>query len=132
VTTLSADGRETETGMPTFDLVTDLLMERHGTLFSLARLDEGDELYEEIRQRTLGPVEFASAAAVQIASLFNRARAAEAVTLGTDLLTRLGFPPARTTFRRRSAPAWTCSSAGPPRAHRLTNWIGLNPATRGS
>jgi len=90
---LSTDGRETEPGMLTFDLVTDLFIERHATLFSLARLGEGDELYELIQQRSATPAEFAGAAAVQIASLTNRRRTLEAVTLGTDLLTRLGCEP---------------------------------------
>jgi PAS domain S-box-containing protein len=93
ITLLSDAGAEPSIGMPEFDLLTQLLIERHAALFSLARLGEGDELYEQIQQRTATPVELAPAAAVQVGSLFNRTRSLEAVTLGTELLSRLGFEP---------------------------------------
>jgi hypothetical protein len=90
---LEPAGAEPAHRAPEFELVTQLMIERHAVLFSLARPDEGDELYEQIRQRIDSPIEFAGAAAVQIASLTNRGDLLEAVTLGIDVLTRLGFEP---------------------------------------
>ncbi|HST86050.1 MAG TPA: ATP-binding protein, partial [Kineosporiaceae bacterium] len=93
VALLSTSGDDSRPGIPAFDLTTDLLIEQHAALFNLARFEETDELYEQIQHRTTEPMEMAGAAAVQIASLTNRGRAVEAVTLSTDLLTQFGFPP---------------------------------------
>jgi PAS domain S-box-containing protein len=93
VALLSTNGDDPGPGLPAFDLATHLLIERHAALFNLARFEETDELYEQIQQRTAEPVEIAGAAAVEIASLTCRGRVVEAVTLSTDMLTRLGFPP---------------------------------------
>ncbi|GAA3927191.1 serine/threonine protein kinase [Amorphoplanes auranticolor] len=75
------------------ELVTRLLIDRHASLVNLVRLEEADQLYEEIKRRVPDPVDSAVTAALQMTSLTRRARPHEAVTLGIDLLTELDFPP---------------------------------------
>ena len=74
-------------------LVVQLLIDRHAALFNLARLEDADQLYAEIERRAPGPIELAEAAAMRIVSLNHRGRAQEAVTLGVELLVRLGIVP---------------------------------------
>jgi diguanylate cyclase (GGDEF)-like protein len=73
-------------------LVTQLLVERHAALVNLGRLDQADEVYAGIETRITDAVELAVAADAQIASLTRRARLDDAVALGVDLLSRLGYP----------------------------------------
>jgi PAS domain S-box-containing protein len=74
-------------------LVTHLLIDRQAALFNLGRLGDAGELYGQIERRSPSTLELADAAAVQIVALTHTGRAAEAMTLGLVLLTRLGFPP---------------------------------------
>jgi PAS domain S-box-containing protein len=115
---LSAVGGEPGGSVPEFDLVTQLLIERHAVLSNLARFEETNELYEQIQQRVAAPAEFAAAAAVQISSLTHQRRALEAVTLSTDLLARLGFPPPR----EEDLPAVIGSGLD-----LLERWVGAGP-----
>jgi diguanylate cyclase (GGDEF)-like protein len=71
--------------------LTALEIERHAALYSLGQLEETDELYRSIENRCSDPLALFGAAGVQIASLTNRARPRDALTLGLDLLTRLGL-----------------------------------------
>lgn len=69
---------------------------RHAVLYGLGRLDEADTAYESLLRRGPDPVQRAAAVALQINSLTNRGRPEEAIALGVDALTTLGFsgPPA--------------------------------------
>ncbi|MFB9448177.1 diguanylate cyclase [Dactylosporangium vinaceum] len=71
---------------PDAQLLTDL----HSTLYQLGRLPEADELYADLERRGTEPLELVDATCVQIYSLTNRHRSAEAVALGERLLARLG------------------------------------------
>jgi diguanylate cyclase (GGDEF)-like protein len=77
------------------DLDTGLLAavetERQAALFALGRLEEADEVYRSIERHCPDPLDRVAAARVQIASLTNRNRVAEALALGLDLLARLGL-----------------------------------------
>ncbi|NLT55487.1 MAG: diguanylate cyclase [Actinomycetales bacterium] len=68
---------------------------RHAVLYGLNRLDEADQPYESFLRRGPDPVQLAATVALQINSLTNRGRAAEAITIGVDALAALGFsgPP---------------------------------------
>jgi hypothetical protein len=70
-------------------LLDRLLIERHRALYTLGRAAEGDELYGELAGR-LTPVALAEPAGAQIESLTVRGRAADALALGMDLMSRLG------------------------------------------
>ncbi|MFI6073777.1 diguanylate cyclase domain-containing protein [Actinoplanes sp. NPDC051343] len=70
-------------------LLDRLLIDRHRALYSLGRPAEADELYRQLADR-LDPIALAEPAGVQIESLTVRGRAADALTLGMDLLSRLG------------------------------------------
>jgi PAS domain S-box-containing protein len=115
---LETAGELPPAGAPESELATQLLIERHAALLSLARLEETDELYPKIQQRTPGAAELAGAAAVQISSLTARGRNLEAVALSVELLTRLGFaPPAEADI-----PA--AIGAG---LERLDHWLAAGP-----
>jgi PAS domain S-box-containing protein len=86
-------GAEPASGTPEYELINQLLIEQHAALYNLARWDQGDELYEQIEQRITDLVDLAKATAVQVTSLTHRCRHHEAVTLGMNLMTRLGFEP---------------------------------------
>jgi diguanylate cyclase (GGDEF)-like protein len=66
--------------------------ERQAALFALGRLEDADEVYQSIEQLCPDLPERVAATCVQIASLINRNRAAEALALGLGLLARLGLP----------------------------------------
>jgi diguanylate cyclase (GGDEF)-like protein len=70
-------------------------VERHAALYRLGRLVDADELYLRIQQGPLDPLGRVASTWVQISSLTYRARSAEAVALGLDLLPQLGLavPP---------------------------------------
>jgi diguanylate cyclase (GGDEF)-like protein len=70
-------------------LLDRLLIDRHRALYSLGRPGEADELYQQLADR-LDAVALAEPGGVQIESLTVRGRAADALTLGMDLLSRLG------------------------------------------
>jgi diguanylate cyclase (GGDEF)-like protein len=79
-----------------------LLIELHTgrltALFGLGRLDEADEVYRVIDGLATDPVQRTEATLVQVSSLANRSRPAEAIALGIDVLGRLGIampPPER-------------------------------------
>jgi predicted ATPase/signal transduction histidine kinase len=63
---------------------------RHAALYSLGRLDEADEEYRTIEQLCLIALDRADATAVQVRSLTNRNRLAEAIGLGLESLRELG------------------------------------------
>jgi diguanylate cyclase (GGDEF)-like protein len=71
--------------------LTALEIERHTALFSLGQLGQTDDLYRSIERRCPDPIDLAAAAGVQIASLTNRTRPRDALTLGLALLARLGI-----------------------------------------
>jgi len=75
---------------PDHPLVTDLEIQRHAALHRLGRLSDGDEVYASIEARTSDPLVLTDPASVQISSLTSRGRTGEAVSLGLDLLRRLG------------------------------------------
>lgn len=71
---------------------------RHASLYSLGRLDEADAVYAAIDRLCDRPAQHADATLVQVCSLTNQGRAAEAVALGLEMLGHLGFaapPPER-------------------------------------
>ena len=63
---------------------------RHAALYSLGRLDEADEEYRTIEQLCRTALDRADATAVQVRSLTNRNRLAEAIELGIESLRELG------------------------------------------
>ncbi|HEY6748584.1 MAG TPA: histidine kinase, partial [Mycobacteriales bacterium] len=63
---------------------------RHAALYGLGRLDEADEEYGTIRGLSPSVVERAGPTAVQVHSLSNRKRAAEAVELGLESVRACG------------------------------------------
>jgi diguanylate cyclase (GGDEF)-like protein len=72
-------------------LLADLEIDRHATLYGLGRLDEADAVYRSIEQRGTDPLRLVDAACVQVNSLTNRGRPADAVAIGRALLDRLGL-----------------------------------------
>ena len=73
-------------------LLTLLEIDHHTALYALGRMAEADEVYESIVRRRPAPEALAVAACTQIPSLVNRGRGSEAMTVGLDLLGRLGVP----------------------------------------
>lgn len=71
-------------------LMRTVLMQRHLALYSLGRLETADAVYDDIVSRTRDPYELAEPAGVQIYSLCNRGRAAEALEMGLRVLAQLG------------------------------------------
>ncbi|HET6829152.1 MAG TPA: AAA family ATPase, partial [Ramlibacter sp.] len=69
-----------------------LEIERHAVLYTLGRLAEADSLYAWIEANCADALQLEPAASVQICSLTNQGRPAEAVALGAQLLARLGMP----------------------------------------
>jgi predicted ATPase/signal transduction histidine kinase len=69
---------------------------RHAALYSLGRLDEADEEYRTVEQLCRTVLDRADATSVQVRSLTNRNRLAEAIGLGVESLRELGVavPPA--------------------------------------
>jgi diguanylate cyclase (GGDEF)-like protein len=65
--------------------------DRHAALYALGRLDEADELYEQVAAHTPQAIDLTGSACLQIASLTNRGRLPEALELGLGLLDRLGI-----------------------------------------
>lgn len=83
-------------GTPPDDaLMTTMETEWHGTLYCLARFDQADSVYHSLEQRCDDPLELVEATCIQINSLSNRNRQREAVSLGLELLRRLGIPVPR-------------------------------------
>ena len=64
---------------------------RLASLVRLGRLAESDEVYETIIGLSSGPSDLIEATRVQIGSLTNRNRPADAIALGLQLLTKLGW-----------------------------------------
>jgi diguanylate cyclase (GGDEF)-like protein len=77
--------------VPDDTLATDLDNEMHAALYRLGRLAEADAIYRSIVQRCGDAALLVDPACAQISSLTNRGRFPEALTLGIDLLARLGF-----------------------------------------
>ena len=65
---------------------------RHAALYGLGRLEEADEEYGTIERVSASALERADATVVQLNSLTQRSRFAEAVALGSDSLRELGIP----------------------------------------
>jgi signal transduction histidine kinase len=61
-------------------------------LYSLGRLEEGDEQYQAIEDLRPDAVQHATAAAVQVRTLTHRGRLTEAIDVAIDLLRELGIP----------------------------------------
>ncbi len=80
------------TGGPDDRLYLDLLTMRHSALVGQARFDAADEIFARITATGQPPIVLTPAIWAQIYSLNNRRRLAEAVSLGLDLLARLGHP----------------------------------------
>ena len=87
VTLLNADPAR-----PDIRLLAAVQTERQAALVNLGRLEEADEVYRSIERHCPDPLDRAAATGVQLGSLANRSRHAEAVRLGLDLLARLGVP----------------------------------------
>lgn len=68
----------------------ELQTSRMVALFGLGRLDEADEVFSTIEASSQNPLDRTDATLVQVSSLANRSRPAEAISLGIDLLRRLG------------------------------------------
>ena len=71
------------------ELRFDMLCAWHTALFALGRMDEVDSVYERICNISIDALRTMDAGCVQIASLTNRGRAADAVVLGLELLNKL-------------------------------------------
>jgi diguanylate cyclase (GGDEF)-like protein len=69
-----------------------LLVERHHALYALGRLPEGDEVYATVVAGVHDPMDLVDPVTVQMYSLANRGRFAEAVAVGLQLLSELGLP----------------------------------------
>jgi PAS domain S-box-containing protein len=81
------------TGLPPDDtLMTTMETEWHSALYCLARFHEADQVYCSLEQRCDDPLELVDAACVQINSLSHRNLQEESVSLGLELLRRLGIP----------------------------------------
>ena len=104
-------------------LVLLLLIERHAGLFRLGRLDEADVVYREIARRCENPVALAASTTMQVSSLTNRSRQAEAGELGLQLLSKLGLNvPQAGEFGARAA----------AQVESLSTWLnGIAPAATG-
>jgi diguanylate cyclase (GGDEF)-like protein len=68
---------------------------RHLALYSLGRLGEADDVYDNIDRLSANPVERTDATVVQVSSLTNQGRSPQAIALGVELLRKLGLavPP---------------------------------------
>jgi MFS family permease len=77
-------------------LLAEVRAEWHAALYALGRLAEADDVYRAVEQRDPDPLVLAPSACVQISSLTGREQTRDALTLGADLLHRLGLrvPPA--------------------------------------
>ncbi|OHV47381.1 diguanylate cyclase [Pseudofrankia sp. BMG5.36] len=65
--------------------------DRHAALYGLGRLEEADEEYQTISRLCTHPAERTAATVVQVSSLTDQGRPAEAVRLGLDQLRQLGL-----------------------------------------
>lgn len=65
---------------------------RHAALYRLGRLEEADEVYQDILDMSPEPHDRIEASRVQISSLTNRNRTEDAIKLGLDLLRQVGWP----------------------------------------
>jgi diguanylate cyclase (GGDEF)-like protein len=70
----------------------ELMIERHGALLGLGRFEELDRLYSVIAAVCDDPLLLAEAVCPQMSSLLQRARPADAMSLGLGVLARLGHP----------------------------------------
>ncbi|MBU2663965.1 diguanylate cyclase [Actinoplanes bogorensis] len=80
-------------GLATADddpVVLDARARRHRALYLLGRLDEADVVYAAVERGRPDPIWLTSVAVVQLSSLAQRSRQAEALELGKQLLVRLG------------------------------------------
>lgn len=68
-----------------------LHIERHAALYALGRLDEADALYATIRAGAGDSMRLIEALRIQVYSLTNRGRQAEAFALGLEALAQLGL-----------------------------------------
>jgi hypothetical protein len=75
--------------------ILDLRTHRHAALFSLGRLDEADEDYAVIDALTGTVLDRLEATPLQVRSLTNRGRTAEANDLGTSSLRECGIAAGR-------------------------------------
>jgi diguanylate cyclase (GGDEF)-like protein len=71
--------------------IAQLRIERHAALYALGRLDEADALYATIRSGAGDAMRLIEALRVQVYSLTNRGRQADAFALGLEALTQLGL-----------------------------------------
>ena len=82
----------TEAGVdPDDPLLAQVQPEWHAALYALGRLADADAVYRAIEHRAPDPIALTPSACVQISSLTSRGLTLEAVTLGLDLLRRLGL-----------------------------------------
>jgi diguanylate cyclase (GGDEF)-like protein len=72
-------------------LLAHLRIERHAALYGLGRLDEADALYATIGASTGDAMQLLDALRVQVYSLTNRGRQADALALGMRALAQLGL-----------------------------------------
>ncbi len=87
--------------------------QRHAALYGLGRLDEADLAFERVRARARDPLALAGAVCVQVASLTNRGRPAQALALGLGQLAALGI----------AAPGPDPAADVEPRWAALCDWI---------
>jgi predicted ATPase len=72
--------------------LVEVAIERHSVLFSLGKLAEADQLYEQITDLDRDPMLIATATTTQISSLTSQNRPDDAVALGLTFLASLGCP----------------------------------------
>jgi len=104
---------------------------RHAALYSIGRLDEADEEYRTIKRLCRTALQRADATVVQVHSLTQRKKSAEAIELGLDSLRECGItvpaadrlPPSSTASSTICTGGWTTPT--PP-----TIWLGLTSPTR--
>ena len=105
-----------------------IAVDRHAALFALARFDEMDRLYATLSREHPDPVQRADASCVQVRSLTNRERAADALALGLAVLGDLGHPApgppdleARTHCGVEALKTWVSSGSEVDDVRRGTN-----------
>ncbi|WP_106126577.1 ATP-binding protein [Pseudosporangium ferrugineum] len=105
---------------------------QHAARYALGRLDEADEVYAAIEATATDPLLLAAVADVQLNSLAQRGRQAEALPLGLRLLARLGRPaPPEELAADLPGRAGSWSSS-PSRWTSTRTWPGRRAPTPGS